>query len=381
VIAVSHPEWYRATLAIVPSLLPGMSAPSPLWTGAVSAAWVGFGFCLARGRRPVYSNGNRFEMIVAGLLGAAVAIVLFFVFGGSFKTLSAGQLALAIVGVLAVMLLGFASGGVAGLFAHAFMNEGRLENPRWHTDTDFLLPFGGEHYCVQGHRGFISHFVSNADQEYAYDWEFPLGTPILCSKEGHITFAKEDEDGSQFMTGNKTANEVHVQHFDGSTAQYLHLRENGVTELNRGLPRTVASGPPMHVYAGQRLAAAGNVGISMFAHLHFTVDRPPGLPEANDVGNRRPVKFQDADTASHGQRCFSMRKYVSSNLDRGKVVVTADRPALNPGGDATDGSDYPRRVPATGGAGVSLPPAPPPVPPTGGPLPPGPAPSPVPPTP
>jgi murein DD-endopeptidase MepM/ murein hydrolase activator NlpD len=168
------------------------------------------------------------------------------------------------------------------------------------------------------------------------------------------------------MTGNDTANEIHVRHFDGSTAQYLHLRKNGVSEINPGLPRTVAAGEPLHVYAGQRLAAAGNVGISMFAHLHFTVDRPPGSPEPTDVGDRRPVKFQDADTASHGNRCFSMRKYVSSNLDRGRVVVTADRPSLDPGGDPTDGSEYPRRASAAGGGGTALPPAPP-TPPTGAP--------------
>jgi murein DD-endopeptidase MepM/ murein hydrolase activator NlpD len=357
---------YLADMAIAimqrtASLLLGLPRPSPLWIGLLNATWVGFGFALARGRRPVFSKDDRLEIIVAGILGAVTAVALFFAFGGSFDTLNAGQVVLAILGVALIALLGFVSGALGGLFSHAFTNDGRLENPRWHSDTDFLLPFPGEHYCVQGHRGFISHYRANGDQEFSYDWEFPLGTPILCSKEGHIIFAKEDMDGSIGIwgTGNTIANEIHVRHFDGSTAQYLHLRQDGISEINPGLARSVITSQPRHVYAGQRLAASGNVGISMFPHLHFMVDQPPGSPEPNDVGARRPVKFQDPDTASHDKRCFSMRKYASSNLDRGGVAMTADQPPLNPGGEPTDGSEYPRRVPATGAGGTTLPPVPP----------------------
>jgi hypothetical protein len=49
------------------------------------------------------------------------------------------------------------------------------------------------------------------------------------------------------------------------------------------------------------------------------------------------VKFQDGDTASHGNRRFSMRKYVSSNVDRGIAVAPDDDPPFNPGGTPTDG--------------------------------------------
>ena len=327
----------------------GLPKPNPLWLGVASAVWGGFGWALARGRRPAYFNTVRLEIIIAGIIGLVLALFLFFTAGGS---LGSPQGAWAVTGAVLVGVLiaafGFASGALGGLFSHTFTNEGKVENPRWHSETDYLLPYAGEHYCVQGLRGFISHtFESNHDQEYAYDWEFPLGTPILASKEGHIVHVKEDEDGSIGIklfglirltgTGNETPNEIHVEHKDESVAEYLHLRKGGVTEIAAGIPPAANATNPLHVHAGHRIAAAGNVGISMFSHLHFMVKYKPGTKGAGDKGDRRPVKFQDGDTASHGNRCFSMRKYVSSNVDRGVPEIPDDQPPLNPGGTPTDG--------------------------------------------
>jgi murein DD-endopeptidase MepM/ murein hydrolase activator NlpD len=323
----------------------GLPKPNPLWLGAASAVWGGFGWALARGRREEYFNSKPLEIIIAGVIGLALALVLFLTTGGSLGSPQGfwPVTGAVVVGVL-IAALGFASGALGGLFSHTFTNEGEVQNPRWHSQTDYLLPFVGEHYCVQGLRGFISH---TGDQEYAYDWEFPLGTPILASKEGHIVHVKEDEDGALGMnilglfrilgTGNDVANEIHVEHRDESVAEYLHLRLNGVTEIDARIPIVATTANPLHVHAGHRLAGAGNVGISMFSHLHFMVKYKPGTADKGELNIRRPVKFQDGDTASHGNRCFSMRKYVSANVDRGVPEVPDDDPPLNPGGTPTDG--------------------------------------------
>lgn len=329
----------------------GLPKPNPLWLGAASAIWIGFGWALARGRRPEYFNSKPLEIIIAGILGTVMALMLFFMAGGSLGSpqgfwATAG----AVMVVVLIAAVGFASGALGGLFSHTFTNEGKVENPRWHTQTDYLLPFVGEHYCVQGLRGFISHTFDPGDQEYAQDWEFPLGTPILASKEGHIVWTKEDEDGAKGMSvlglfrilgdGNETPNEIHVEHRDESVAEYLHLRKGGITEINSLIPAAVKA-QPLHVHAGHRIAAAGNVGISMFSHLHFMVKYKPGTAARGELSARRPVKFQDGDTASHGNRCFSMRKYASSNVDRGMAVAPDDDPPFKPGGAPTDGTPPP----------------------------------------
>lgn len=342
---VGYVAMLAASIAALAMSFLGLPKPNPLWLGAASAVWTGFGWALARGRRPEYFNSKPLEVIIAGVLGAAMAIVLFLTAGGSLGK-PEGPWQITGTGLVVVLILafGFASGALGGLFSHTFTNEGQVQNPRWHAETDYLLPYSGEHYCVQGLRGYISHAFDNADQEFAYDWEFPLGTPILAAKEGHIIQVKENEDGAQGMSvlglfrilgdGNTTANEIHVEHKDESVAEYLHLRKDGVSEINAKIPAAVNL-QPLHVYAGHQIAAAGNVGISMFAHLHFMVKYKPGSAAPGELSARRPVKFQDADTASHGSRCFSMRKYASSNLDRGKAVTPDDDPPFNPGGVPT----------------------------------------------
>ncbi|MNC85253.1 hypothetical protein D3C83_08430 [compost metagenome] len=78
----------------------------------------------------------------------------------------------------------------------------------------------------------------------------------------------------------------------------------------------------------------------MFSHLHFTVRRNvrrdtgkaavpanPGAP-----ADYAPVKFADPDVARHGGVCFSMRKYRSSNLNRGAIVVPPSPAPFRPGG-------------------------------------------------
>ena len=79
----------------------------------------------------------------------------------------------------------------------------------------------------------------------------------------------------------------------------------------------VFDGNPVHCWEGQQLAATGNVGISMFSHLHFQVH----LAARENGRATKPVKFSDVSVAIHEGRCFSMRKYRADNVDRGPVQV------------------------------------------------------------
>lgn len=373
--------WVAAMIAATIQYAMG-GHPDPVWIGFVSGTWAGFLYALARGRRPEFYNTEKFEIIVGGIIGLVVAVVLFFVYGGGFDTPQdvgdgIGMVLLAIL----LLFLAFLFSALGALFSHVFTNDNKLEGTL-HWLEDFLLPYAGEHYCVQGHRGFISHSTLNVDQEFSYDWEFPLGTPILNAKEGHIIKdVVEHHDGSRGINlfgwqivgeGNDYANEIKVRHFDGSVANYLHLIKGGVTGINSLIPPAVDN-EPLHAYTGTRIAQAGNVGISMFSHLHFMVDRgSQNPPDPGETSARRPVKFKDADTARHGNRCYSMRKYLSANLDMGPVRVPDRYPPFRPGGPPTDGSQFPAAPltpPSAGAPGMGD--APPPGSPPSGPAPPG----------
>lgn len=313
-------------MAMGASFLP-LPAPDPWFFPAVCGVWAGFLLAVALGRRDKFSKGDWLVVIIAAIAGMAAAIVALVIMHPPVGVAIASA-GISLVTVFAASLLG-----------HVFMNDGKTNTTLW-GDNDFLLPYEGERYCVQGLRGWISHF---GWQEFCYDWSIPEGTPFLCSKEGHIVEMREDRDGTQFWSGNSTANFVNVRHKDGSIAEYLHLKQNGITEVNpavAGLAEIAAN--PVHVYPGQQLAATGNVGISMFSHLHFTVKHRPGLPDnGGDTAGYLPVRFQDPDTASHDNRCYSMRKYRSSNLNRGTIRVADTYPVFNPGGAPTNGEQKP----------------------------------------
>ncbi len=363
--------------AFIPSFL-GLPPPDPWFLPMTCATWTGFVFALAAGRRPEFRYTSFTHtwliVIIGGLLGLVVALItLLLAFPGPAWAL-----------VLGVLICSFLSAAVAALLGHAFVNDGKTDARHW-GDSDFRLPYEGERYCVQGLRGFISHFEH---QEYSYDWAIPEGTPYICAKEGHIIKFSQNMDGNT-LSGNTTANEVHVKHRDGSIAEYLHGKRGGVSAINEQLIRAAMdlgyvlgeltnvggrreadlSANPVHVHAGQQLSQAGNVGLSMFSHLHFTVRRKPGAPaNPGDPADYSPVKFADPDVSRHGGVCFSMRKYLSSNPNRGAIVVPPSPAPFRPsGGGVPAGPPTPTTppLPPTGAPPV-LPGTPPTLPTNGG---------------
>ncbi|MEM6994516.1 MAG: carboxypeptidase regulatory-like domain-containing protein [Myxococcota bacterium] len=313
---------------------------------AACALWVGFAVGLAAGRQ-AYSHKDWWTVVVATIVAALTAVGVFLVMFWFHDKPTFQNDPWSVFGFCCAQLVaGAIAGFVAGLMGHVFINDGNFESLTSEME-DLKLPYAGERYCVQGFRGFISHFHRSyeyqrtintpsgpvtgtatgvTDEEYSYDFAVPGGTPILAVKEGHIIAFREDRAGNVSSDPpNETANYVYVQHRDGTVAHYLHLRPGGFSTINAALVPLATStagvhsfgSNPVHCHVGQQLGAAGNTGNSMFDHIHFAVKR------AAPVAGRdyMPVTFDEPDVAIHDGRCYSMRKYRSTNVDGGPVSV------------------------------------------------------------
>jgi len=300
----------------------------PVLFPALCATWAAVLIVLVNGRVTTYNKDDWTFRIVTAVIGAITAVVVFFLIAGPFDI--AGSLGF---GALQAVAGAAAAGLGAGMLFHSFLNEGRITADKF-APQSLLLPYGGEHYCVQGHRGWISHFKW---QEFAYDFAVPEGSNILNSLEGHVIEFRESCEGNVLPFSspqNQDANYIYVRHRDGSVAWYLHLVKGGVTTVNPvlgtlGKKDTDSDGheyfkfeadSPVHVHQGQRLGLAGHVGISMFPHIQRQF-KQKASSEKGALPVDSPYKFQDGDVARHDGRCWSMRKYRSDNVDRGPVEL------------------------------------------------------------
>ena len=100
-------------------------------------------------------------------------------------------------------------------------------------------------------------------------YDMDSGVPILCAAPGTVvqTHDGEFDRQTQWLPG-VTANDVIVQHADGSYAYYWHMRKGSVRV---GLGQVVAT--------GDTLGLVGSSGFSSGPHLHF---------ETQDAGTREP---------------------------------------------------------------------------------------------
>lgn len=139
---------------------------------------------------------------------------------------------------------------------------GRSERPP--ADWVYALPFdeGGAYKLSQEAGGKFSHgFETNSAQ--ALDWAMPEGSVVRAARAGVVVAAVGYFNGGGVTTAYLVrANHVIIRHDDGTYAEYLHLRKDGVT---------VAVGDTVTV--GQQLGYSGNTGYSNGPHLHFAVFR------------------------------------------------------------------------------------------------------------
>lgn len=128
------------------------------------------------------------------------------------------------------------------------------------------------------------------DNQFAVDIPMPEGTPVLAARDGTVIYTEADHVyGAQVPEMLSKANEIRIQHVDGTTAAYVHLAHGGVY---------VYSG--QSVRAGQQIGLAGSTGYSSGSHLHFAVQtvrrngdklETVSLPFKFYVGNP-PVAFE-----------------------------------------------------------------------------------------
>lgn len=108
--------------------------------------------------------------------------------------------------------------------------------------------------------GAGSHVVGSVN-EYAIDLGLAEGTPVCAARDGVVIAFRSDSNiggpGAEYL---ESANHVTIKHQDGSYAEYVHLKQNGVlVGLNERVKR------------GQVIALSGNTGQSKGPHLHFCI--------------------------------------------------------------------------------------------------------------
>ncbi|SFH82745.1 M23 family metallopeptidase [Halpernia frigidisoli] len=120
------------------------------------------------------------------------------------------------------------------------------------------LPFdSNKSYSIfQGYNGKISHM-----NQAALDFNFKVGEKIFAAREGKVV-ATEERNNTNCNSKDcaKYNNYILILQPDGTFAEYLHLKQNGV-EVNVG----------DEIKKGQFLGYSGNTGWSTGPHLHFAV--------------------------------------------------------------------------------------------------------------
>lgn len=143
----------------------------------------------------------------------------------------------------------------------------------------YQLPYAPGHKfkVTQGYNGKYSHTGSN---QYAIDWQMPVGTLVYAARDGIVVRTKDDSNkGGGSMAYDRCNNYVLIRHADGTLGHYCHLQKGGVLVK---VGQTVTAGEP--------IAHSGNTGFSTGPHLHFCVFMTRNGRERVSL----PVKFHTA---------------------------------------------------------------------------------------
>ena len=208
----------------------GFTQPDPYGVGIVAGIWAAFAFGYAPGRRDEWRKDQdpvlglpRLYYWASALIGGVTAglIAGVILIAASVATHTSPSAAGVIFLILAIVLGAF-FGGFSGWTGFAFANEGKTQ--MGFGATDYKLPYLGERYCLQGARGYWSHFdAGDGSDEGSYDWAMP-SADVFSSKEGHIVSFYDEEYATDSSAD--TNNYVAIRHKDGSIARYSRLRSD-----------------------------------------------------------------------------------------------------------------------------------------------------------
>lgn len=147
-------------------------------------------------------------------------------------------------------------------------------------DQIYLLPyeFGKSYRVLQGYGSRFSH---RGLEEFAVDFNMPVGTPVHAARSGVVAKIVESNDKGCWEDGcGAYANYIVVLHTDGTTGEYYHLAKDGaLVEVGDS------------IYAGQFIALSGNTGHTTMPHLHFAVYRAAAWGNTQSI----PVRFLSSD--------------------------------------------------------------------------------------
>ncbi len=148
--------------------------------------------------------------------------------------------------------------------------------------------------CTQGFNGALSH---NGNSKYAVDFSMHEGTKVCAARGGKVTEVKEDESkggmGDEFK-GKGRENKIRIDHGDGTTSLYLHLKKDGAL---------VEVGDT--VMQGDIIGLSGATGYASGAHLHFQVNKGSGWESIE-------IAFDDIET--DGGVPIDGKSYTSRNV-------------------------------------------------------------------
>ena len=125
--------------------------------------------------------------------------------------------------------------------------------------NSYILPFP-KSFSSKLLQGFNGPYGHKDHAEFAYDFQMPIGSPVIAAREGEVVrVAQSFNDGTRVPGEEKV---VVIKHSDGTFGRYYHLTRNGVL---------VAVGD--RIAQGQKIALSGNSGASAGPHLHFDVTK------------------------------------------------------------------------------------------------------------
>lgn len=113
-----------------------------------------------------------------------------------------------------------------------------------------ILAYNGSDYTYDGHTGIDSEIPGFAAQD--------IGVPIFAALDGTVIETHDGEFDRNTMPNSLPANYVKIDHGNGQTTTYFHMRKNSVAV-------TVGQ----QVMAGQQIGLTGSSGNSTAPHLHF----------------------------------------------------------------------------------------------------------------
>lgn len=161
---------------------------------------------------------------------------------------------------------------------------------------DSFADYQGGFMTYDQHTG-LDFILADVDQAEA-------GVSVLAVRDGTVLETRDGQNDREYsQDGGQLSNFVKVQHEDGSTAVYKHLKAYSILVT-----------PGQQIQAGDPLAQVGSSGLSSHPHLHLAVRDAggqlvdllaEGLIDLAEAYPTRPYLFDAGISGSRDPRIFS----------------------------------------------------------------------------